>query len=90
MICVAHVCVFKCSQKNFVAIVDLPEGEHQYKFCVDGQWILDPTGVSGLSFFFKNVSPVQERNTNISRLKKQPVNILLYGGKRQELLRVQT
>uniref|UniRef100_A0A3P8SC62 Protein kinase, AMP-activated, beta 1 non-catalytic subunit, b n=1 Tax=Amphiprion percula TaxID=161767 RepID=A0A3P8SC62_AMPPE len=35
------------SQKNFVAIVDLPEGEHQYKFCVDGQWILDPTGVSG-------------------------------------------
>ncbi|XP_051807094.1 5'-AMP-activated protein kinase subunit beta-1-like [Acanthochromis polyacanthus] len=32
------------SQKNFVAIVDLPEGEHQSKFCVDGQWILDPTG----------------------------------------------
>uniref|UniRef100_A0A8C9ZTG7 Protein kinase, AMP-activated, beta 1 non-catalytic subunit, b n=1 Tax=Sander lucioperca TaxID=283035 RepID=A0A8C9ZTG7_SANLU len=32
------------SQKNFVAIVDLPEGEHQYKFCVDGQWTLDPTG----------------------------------------------
>ncbi|KAK5932625.1 hypothetical protein CgunFtcFv8_004315 [Champsocephalus gunnari] len=32
------------SQKNFVAIVDLPEGEHQYKFSVDGQWTLDPTG----------------------------------------------
>uniref|UniRef100_A0A3Q3WG54 Association with the SNF1 complex (ASC) domain-containing protein n=1 Tax=Mola mola TaxID=94237 RepID=A0A3Q3WG54_MOLML len=32
------------SQNNFVAIVDLPEGEHQYKFCVDGQWTLDPTG----------------------------------------------
>ncbi|XP_029019823.1 5'-AMP-activated protein kinase subunit beta-1b [Betta splendens] len=32
------------SQKNFVAIVDLPEGEHQYKFCIDGQWTLDPTG----------------------------------------------
>ncbi|KAF6723603.1 5'-AMP-activated protein kinase subunit beta-1 [Oryzias melastigma] len=31
------------SQKNFVAIVDLPEGEHQYKFCVDGQWTLDPS-----------------------------------------------
>lgn len=29
-----------------MAIVDLPEGEHQYKFCVDGQWTLDPTGVS--------------------------------------------
>ncbi|XP_043967652.1 5'-AMP-activated protein kinase subunit beta-1b [Gambusia affinis] len=32
------------SQNNFVVIVDLPEGEHQYKFCVDGQWTLDPTG----------------------------------------------
>ncbi|XP_035514080.1 5'-AMP-activated protein kinase subunit beta-1-like [Morone saxatilis] len=32
------------SQKNFVAIVDLPEGEHQYKFCVDGLWTLDPAG----------------------------------------------
>ena len=36
----------KLSQKNFVAVVDLPEGEHQYKFCIDGQWTLDPTGVS--------------------------------------------
>ncbi|XP_061586383.1 5'-AMP-activated protein kinase subunit beta-1b [Cololabis saira] len=32
------------SKQNFVAIMDLPEGEHQYKFCVDGQWTLDPTG----------------------------------------------
>ncbi|KAJ3605733.1 hypothetical protein NHX12_027777 [Muraenolepis orangiensis] len=31
------------SQNNFVAIVDLPEGEHQYKFYVDGQWTHDPT-----------------------------------------------
>lgn len=38
--------MFARSQNNFVAIVDLPEGEHQYKFCVDGQWTLDPTGVS--------------------------------------------
>lgn len=35
------------SQNNFVAIVDLPEGEHQYKFSVDGHWMLDPNGVSG-------------------------------------------
>ena len=33
------------SQNNFVAIVDLPEGEHQYKFYVDGQWTHDPTEV---------------------------------------------
>lgn len=31
------------SQNNFVAIVELPEGEHQYKFFVDGQWTHDPT-----------------------------------------------
>ncbi|KPP72180.1 5'-AMP-activated protein kinase subunit beta-1-like, partial [Scleropages formosus] len=30
------------SHNNFVAIVDLPEGEHQYKFYVDGQWTHDP------------------------------------------------
>lgn len=32
------------SQNNFVVIMDLPEGEHQYKFCVDGLWTLDPNG----------------------------------------------
>lgn len=26
------------SEKDFVAIVDLPEGSHQYKFLVDGEW----------------------------------------------------
>ncbi|XP_056585621.1 5'-AMP-activated protein kinase subunit beta-1b [Triplophysa dalaica] len=29
------------SHNNFVAIIDLPEGEHQYKFYVDGHWIVD-------------------------------------------------
>lgn len=29
------------SQSNFVAVLDLPEGEHQYKYYVDGQWTLD-------------------------------------------------
>ncbi|CAI2738279.1 unnamed protein product, partial [Dicrocoelium dendriticum] len=41
------------SKQNFYTIVDLPLGEHQYKFIVDGQWKLDtnqpittsPTGV---------------------------------------------
>lgn len=31
------------SHGDFVTIVDLPEGEHQYKFCVDGEWKHDPT-----------------------------------------------
>lgn len=26
------------SHGDFVTIIDLPEGEHQYKFCVDGEW----------------------------------------------------
>ncbi|XP_072430112.1 5'-AMP-activated protein kinase subunit beta-2-like isoform X1 [Chiloscyllium punctatum] len=30
------------SHNDFIAILDLPEGEHQYKFFVDGQWAHDP------------------------------------------------
>uniref|UniRef100_A0A9L0IF05 5'-AMP-activated protein kinase subunit beta-1 n=1 Tax=Equus asinus TaxID=9793 RepID=A0A9L0IF05_EQUAS len=45
------VCIWCCcllgiqaaSHNNFVAILDLPEGEHQYKFLVDGQWTHDPS-----------------------------------------------
>lgn len=34
------------SHKDFVTIVDLPEGDHQYKFFVDGEWRHDPKMVS--------------------------------------------
>ncbi|KAF4518825.1 hypothetical protein B566_EDAN008154 [Ephemera danica] len=30
------------SHGDFVTIIDLPEGEHQYKFYVDGEWKHDP------------------------------------------------
>ncbi|XP_034162672.1 5'-AMP-activated protein kinase subunit beta-1b [Pangasianodon hypophthalmus] len=30
------------SHNNFTGIINLPEGEHQYKFHVDGHWTLDP------------------------------------------------
>ena len=30
------------SHGDFVTIVDLSEGEHQFKFCVDGEWRHDP------------------------------------------------
>lgn len=30
------------SHGDFVTIIDLPEGDHQYKFCVDGEWRHDP------------------------------------------------
>lgn len=44
--CEVNIPAHLCSQNNFVAIVDLPEGDHQYKFSVDGHWMLDPNGVS--------------------------------------------
>lgn len=31
------------SHGDFVTIIDLPEGEHEFKFCVDGEWKCDPT-----------------------------------------------
>lgn len=34
------------SHGDFVMIIDLPEGDHQYKFCVDGEWRHDPKLVS--------------------------------------------
>jgi len=31
------------SDGDYLTIVDLPEGEHQFKFCVDGRWEYDPS-----------------------------------------------
>lgn len=31
------------SHGDFVTIIDLPEGEHQFKYCVDGEWLYDPS-----------------------------------------------
>lgn len=42
----AFVLFFFFSQGEFSAIIELPEGEHEYKFCVDGRWIHDPNAVS--------------------------------------------
>ena len=33
------------SHGDFTAIVELPEGRHEYKFFVDGQWLHDPNEV---------------------------------------------
>lgn len=37
------------SHGDFVTIIDLPEGEHEYKFCVDGEWKHDQKLVSSQS-----------------------------------------
>lgn len=46
---------FLQSHNDFVAILDLPEGEHQYKFFVDGQWVHDISEVRSfnMSLCFK-------------------------------------
>jgi hypothetical protein len=36
------IIIFYFSHGDFVTIIDLPEGEHQYKFYVDGEWKHDP------------------------------------------------
>lgn len=41
------------SHGDFVTIIDLPEGEHQFKFCVDGEWRHDPKLVKAFSDFIK-------------------------------------
>ncbi|XP_016087861.1 5'-AMP-activated protein kinase subunit beta-1-like [Sinocyclocheilus grahami] len=55
------------SHNNFVAIIDLPEGEHQYKFYVDGHWILDPKEpvVTNKSGVMNNVIKVRKTDFEV-------------------------
>lgn len=41
------------SNGEFVTIIELPEGDHEYKFFVDGHWEHDKNAVS-LKFLCKN------------------------------------
>ena len=47
------VCLFECSHGDFTTIIDLPEGEHQYKYFVDGQWQHNTKQVRKHQFTFK-------------------------------------
>lgn len=52
------------SHKDFVAMIELGEGDHEYKFLVDGQWITDsgaPT-VENNSGFKNNIIHVQKED----------------------------
>lgn len=44
------------SHGDFALILDIPEGEHQYKFQVDGQWIHSPNQVKLLFYIFYFIS----------------------------------
>lgn len=56
------------SHGDFVTIIDLPEGEHQYRYYVDGEWKNDPhssvvenesTGKGKPLFFFNFISIIK-------------------------------
>lgn len=53
------------SHGDFVTIIDLPEGEHQYKFCVDGEWKHDQKLVNLLKRY-----ELLEKKSNYSQLFK--------------------
>lgn len=48
IVCTTIFCLL--SQGEFSTIIELPEGEHEYKFCVDGRWIHDPNAVSTIKY----------------------------------------
>lgn len=50
-----------------MTIVDLPEGEHQYKFVVDGRWEHDPNQVIFKAYLSTN-SNFQTTKTNSQQL----------------------
>jgi 5'-AMP-activated protein kinase regulatory beta subunit len=54
------------SQKDFVAMVELGEGDHEYKFFVDGNWATDPNApiVENDAGFKNNQIHVQKEDFN--------------------------
>uniref|UniRef100_A0A8C6USC5 Protein kinase, AMP-activated, beta 1 non-catalytic subunit, a n=1 Tax=Neogobius melanostomus TaxID=47308 RepID=A0A8C6USC5_9GOBI len=56
---------FDNCQNTFVAIVDLPEGEHQYKFYVDGQWTHDPPVITSQLGTVNNIIQVKKTDFEV-------------------------
>lgn len=42
--------IFLFSRHDLFTIVELPEGVHQYKYFVDGQWVCDEKEVGEIEF----------------------------------------
>ncbi|KXJ27495.1 5'-AMP-activated protein kinase subunit beta-2 [Exaiptasia diaphana] len=53
------------SHNEFTAIIELPEGEHEYKFCVDGKWIHDPNLPTANDNFGGRNNVITVRNTDM-------------------------
>ncbi|XP_050404529.1 5'-AMP-activated protein kinase subunit beta-2 isoform X1 [Patella vulgata] len=52
------------SQGDFYTIVDLPEGEHEYKFYIDGNWVKDPSEPTKSNQLGTENNIVRVRNTD--------------------------
>ncbi|KAJ8308608.1 hypothetical protein KUTeg_013482 [Tegillarca granosa] len=48
------------SHGDFFTIVELPEGDHQYKFLVDGQWVHNPNEVTNIHGDFITIVDLPE------------------------------
>lgn len=55
------------SHGDFVTIIDLPEGEHQYKFYVDGEWKHDPR--------IKNVENPEGQKNNLVSVRQSDFEV---------------
>nr|XP_036669127.1 5'-AMP-activated protein kinase subunit beta-1 [Drosophila suzukii] len=72
------------SHQNFVTIIDLPEGDHQYKFCVDGEWKHDPKlkSVENEEGHRNNLVSVRESDFEVFQaLAKDSENVTNYAEK---------
>ena len=49
----------RASREDFTTIVELPEGQHQYKYFIDGRWIHDP-GEAMVSDNFGGLNNIME------------------------------
>lgn len=58
------------SHGDFVTIIDLPEGEHQYKFFVDGEWRHDPGLVRNFLLYLSEWTAHMLTCTNWNVLQK--------------------
>lgn len=72
------------SHGNFVTIIDLPEGDHQYKFCVDGEWKHDPKlkSIDDPSGIKNNLVSVRQSDFEVFQaLAKDSENVINYAEK---------
>lgn len=64
------------SHGDFVTIIDLPEGEHEYKFYVDGEWKHDPR--------IKNVENPEGQKNNLISVRQSDFEVFQVSGTLRE------